>query len=138
MAWFDFEGRRVWHERQGSGDPIVFLPNATLDGRLWERQVAHFKDHYDAIVVDLPGFGRSDHLTPSRDLWVRWLGRFVDELQLAPVTLVGNCMGSLTALTYAADHPGARRHDLQDRTGRTRLPACCAHTDSPLSSWPRA
>lgn len=105
MAWFDFQGHRVWYQRQGSGDPIVFLPNATLDGRLWEHQAEHFKDHYDVIVADLPGFGRSDRLTPSLDLWVRWLGQFVDEMQLAPVTLIGNCMGSLTALTYAADHP---------------------------------
>jgi pimeloyl-ACP methyl ester carboxylesterase len=105
MAWFDFEGHKVWYERRGAGDPIVFLPNATLTGKLWEFQADYFKDTHDVIVVDLPGFGQSDRITPSLELWVRWLGRFVDELDLAPVALVGNCMGSLTALHYAAAYP---------------------------------
>ena len=105
MSWYDFEGHKIWYQRQGSGDPIVFLPNATLDGRLWEFQAEYFKDSHDVIVVDLPGFGRSDRITPSLELWVRWLGQFVDELGLAPVALVGNCMGSLTALHYAAANP---------------------------------
>ena len=105
MSWFDFEGHRVWYERQGAGDPIVFLPNATLDGKLWEFQAEHFKHRHDVIVVDLPGFGRSDRVTPSLELWIRWLGRFVDELDLAPVVLVGNCLGSLTALHYGVANP---------------------------------
>ena len=105
MTYFDFEGHRVFYERQGSGEPIVFLPNATLDGKLWEFQADHFKATHDVIVVDLPGFGRSERITPSLDLWVRWLGRFVDELGLAPAALVGNCMGSLTALHYAVANP---------------------------------
>ena len=83
----------------------MFLPNATLDGKLWEFQADHFKTTHDVIVVDLPGFGRSDRVTPSLDLWVHWLDRFVDELTLAPVALVGNCMGSLTALHYAVAKP---------------------------------
>jgi pimeloyl-ACP methyl ester carboxylesterase len=105
MTYFDFEGHKVFYERQGSGEPIVFLPNATLDGKLWEFQADYLKATHDVIVVDLPGFGRSDRITPSLDLWVRWLGRFVDELELVPVALVGNCMGSLTALHYGAANP---------------------------------
>ena len=107
MTWFSFEGHRVFYTREGAGDPIVFLPNATLTGRLWEHQAEHFRATHDVIVVDLPGFGRSDFLRPTLDLYVRWLERFVDELGLVPVTLVGNCIGSLTALHYATRKPDA-------------------------------
>lgn len=31
--WFDFEGARVYFQRHGAGEAIVFLPNATLTGR---------------------------------------------------------------------------------------------------------
>lgn len=41
MTWFNFEGRRVFYTREGASDPIVFLPNATLTGRLCERQAEH-------------------------------------------------------------------------------------------------
>lgn len=41
--WFVFDGHRVFYRREGAGDPIVFLPNATLIRRLWEHQVEHFR-----------------------------------------------------------------------------------------------
>ena len=107
MSDFQFEGHRVWYERSGEGDPIVFLPNATLTAKLWEHQVEYFQATHDVIAVDLPGFGRSDRGTPSVASWVRWLDAFVEELELAPVALVGNCMGSLTALHYATTRPDA-------------------------------
>lgn len=106
MSYFNLAGHRVFYTREGAGDPVVFLPNATLTGLLWERQAEHFKTTNDVIVVDLPGFGRSDFLRPTLALYVRWLERFIDELQLAPVALVGNCIGSLTALHYATRRPG--------------------------------
>jgi pimeloyl-ACP methyl ester carboxylesterase len=61
------------------------------------------------IAVDLPGFGRSDRFDAGTtlELYVRWLKRFVADLELAPVVLVGNCIGSLSALHYAARHPQA-------------------------------
>ncbi|GIU94159.1 MAG: putative hydrolase, alpha/beta fold family protein [Gaiellaceae bacterium] len=109
--WHEFERRRVWYRRSGAGRPaMVFLPNATLTWRLWEQQVEHFSATHDVIAVDLPGFGRSDRLPdpgPSLALYVRWLERFVADLELAPVVLVGNCLGSLTALHYAARRPEA-------------------------------
>lgn len=106
-SWFVFEGHRVFYCREGAGEPIVFLPNATLTWRLWEHQVEHFRDTHDVIAVDLPGFGRSKMtgVDLSLDLYVRWLERFVAELDLAPVVLVGNCIGSLTALHYVARYP---------------------------------
>ena len=105
-ATYDFEGRRVWYQREGNGHPIVFLPNATLTSKLWEHQVDYFRHTHDVIAVDLPGFGRSDRLRhPTLALCVSWLERFVDDFDLAPVTLVGNCLGSLTSLHYAARHP---------------------------------
>ena len=105
MSSFEFEGHRVFFRREGAGDAIVFLPNATLTGRLWEHQMEYFRDTHDVIAVDLPGFGQSDFVRPTLALFVRWLERFVEELELAPVTLVGNCIGSLTAVRYAAEHP---------------------------------
>lgn len=105
MSYFDFEGHRVFYARDGAGDPIVFLLNATLTGRLWEHQAEHFKTANDVIVVDLPGFGRSEFLRPTLALYVRWLERFVDALRLAPVALVGNCIGSLTGAALRRQAP---------------------------------
>ncbi|OGA70457.1 MAG: hypothetical protein A3G81_13790 [Betaproteobacteria bacterium RIFCSPLOWO2_12_FULL_65_14] len=37
-GWFDLDGSRVFYRRRGAGEAIVFLPNATLTGRLWDHQ----------------------------------------------------------------------------------------------------
>jgi pimeloyl-ACP methyl ester carboxylesterase len=54
----EFDGNRIWYQRQGSGHPIVPLHHA--DHRLWDLQVAQFRRYYDVIVPDLIGFGQSD------------------------------------------------------------------------------
>ena len=109
MSSFYFEGHQVFYRRAGAGDTILFLPNATLTGKLWEHQLEHFRATHDVIAVDLPGFGRSDRLRPTLDLYVRWLEQFIEDLDLAPVVIVGNCIGSLTALHYATEHRDAVR-----------------------------
>lgn len=107
---YDFEGKQVWYRRDGRAAPIIFLPNATLTSKLWDHQFEHFRRTNDVIAVDLPGFGRSDRIErPTLRHCVEWLESFVTDLDLAPVTLVGNCLGSLTSLHYAARHPESVR-----------------------------
>jgi hypothetical protein len=48
MTDFTFEGHRVFYRREGAGDPIAFLPNATLTGKLWEHQAEHFAVAWEA------------------------------------------------------------------------------------------
>lgn len=44
--WHLAGGHRVYFRRAGVGDPIVFLPNATLTGRLWEHQLGADQAHW--------------------------------------------------------------------------------------------
>ncbi|MBI5105127.1 MAG: hypothetical protein HZB46_09130 [Solirubrobacterales bacterium] len=53
MASFLFEGHRAFSTREGAGDPIVFLPNATLTGRLSAVSGRVLKATNDVIVVDV-------------------------------------------------------------------------------------
>jgi pimeloyl-ACP methyl ester carboxylesterase len=57
------------------------------------------------------GFGESDkpEIDYTLDLYVTLLDRFLAELNLTEVTLVGNCMGSATALAYASARPDRLR-----------------------------
>ena len=59
------------------------------------------------VAPDLAGFGRTPLAGRTARVRAnqRLLGRFVDELAVDPVILVGNSMGGMISLLEAADHP---------------------------------
>jgi pimeloyl-ACP methyl ester carboxylesterase len=107
MSTVDFRGHKIWYRETGSGDPILFLHNGGNDHRIWDRQVAHFSKTNRVIVVDHIGHGHSD--CPSIDytlpLFTDQVAALVDQLNLAPVTLVGHCIGGAMSLNFGLAHP---------------------------------
>jgi pimeloyl-ACP methyl ester carboxylesterase len=104
---FSYQGHEVFYRRGGSGSPIVFLHNGGTSHRIWEPLLEHYARDHDVIAMDMLGFGCSDrpHVNYTLDLYVAQLAALLDALELEQVTLVGNCMGAATALTYAAQRP---------------------------------
>ncbi len=107
MRSFSYQGHEVFYRREGSGSPIVFLHNGGTSHRIWEPLLERYARDHDVVAMDMLGFGRSarPHVNYTLDLYVAQLAALLDELELDQVTLVGNCMGAATALTYAALHP---------------------------------
>ena len=77
---------------------------------------SNFKGNYPAfaaaglrnIVLDLPGFGRSDKpadVNYDLDFFVSNLNAFINKLGLDKVTLLGNSLGGAIALGQALAHP---------------------------------
>ncbi|WP_394835874.1 alpha/beta hydrolase [Pendulispora rubella] len=107
MNRIDFEGHPVHYVRAGRGEPMVFLHNGGSSHRIWTSQIEHFSKTHDVLALDMLGFGssakpRTEYSVP---LYVAVLRQFVHELDLERVTLVGNCMGSATAVHYAMREP---------------------------------
>ncbi|MEY7852142.1 alpha/beta fold hydrolase [Natrarchaeobius sp. A-rgal3] len=50
----------LYYDREGDGDPVVFVPEAGLGGWSWGWQHAGLVGPYEAVVWDLRGTGRSD------------------------------------------------------------------------------
>ena len=53
------DGVSLYYDRQGEGEPVVFVPGAGLGGWLWGWQHAAVAGPYEAVVWDLRGTGRS-------------------------------------------------------------------------------
>lgn len=56
----------VGYDEAGAGTPLVWLHGYPLDRTLWAAQLAAPIPGIRQIAIDLPGFGESDRLTPSR------------------------------------------------------------------------
>ena len=107
MDRFEHDGIEMAYEDQGGGPAILFLHNGGASSTIWRHQTAVLSTSYRTVAVDLPGFGSSPRPAGGIDLdgQVDLLGGLIDHLDLAPLLLVGNCMGSNIAAGIAARRP---------------------------------
>ena len=89
---------------EGRGPPVVFIHGWTLDLEVWNPQAAALAESFRVVRYDRRGFGLSGG-EPGRAADVEDLGRLLDHLQLASVTLVGLSQGARVALAFALAHP---------------------------------
>ena len=75
-----------------------------------------FAEHFRTLLIDQPGFGGSDKPEVTANYFrhsAGYLLKFLDEMQIERVHLLGNSLGGGTAMRFALEHP--------DRVGRLVL-----------------
>ena len=99
----------VRYRDSGSGEPLVFIHGALVDGRLWRKVVAELEPEFRCIVPDLPLGAHEVPLEPGADRSpegvARLIADFLDALDLQEVTLVGNDTGGALCQIVATRHP---------------------------------
>ena len=92
----------------GTGAPLVLLHTVRTQAEHFRHLIPLIADHYTVYALDLPGMGYSEIVAgASYDEPAMRAGveRLLTELDLHDVTLVGESMGAVLALTTAADLP---------------------------------
>jgi pimeloyl-ACP methyl ester carboxylesterase len=94
--------------KAGTGAPLVLLHTVRTQAEHFRLLMPMIADHYTVYALDLPGMGYSE-IVPgaSYDEPAMRAGveRLLTELDIHDVTLVGESMGAVLALTTAADLP---------------------------------
>lgn len=112
----DIGGARLYYYAAGTrgpGAPIVLIHGFPMSSRLWSTVVRDFPPGHRLVVVDLPGFGRSD--PPHADA-VSCAGhadavrRLLDDLRIERACLVGHGLGGGVAQVLAVTHPDRVSH----------------------------
>lgn len=90
----------------GQGLPLVLIHGYGTSGHIWQYVLPYLAQHHRVYSVDLPGHGRSSHqgdweLRAMAPLLIRWL----EELHLKEVVVVGHSMGGAIAIHLAATAP---------------------------------
>ncbi|WP_327747888.1 alpha/beta hydrolase [Streptomyces europaeiscabiei] len=94
--------------KAGTGAPLVLLHTVRTQAEHFRRLIPLIADRYTVYALDLPGMGYSEIVPgasydePAMRASVE---RLLTELDLNDVTLVGESMGAVLALTAAADLP---------------------------------
>jgi len=107
--YIEIEGLRMAYVEQGKGDPVLMLHGEPTWGYLYRHMIPPLAQAGRVIVPDLIGFGRSDKPVAanaySYKSHVRWVRKFVEQLDLRRVTLVGQDWGGLIGLRVLAQGP---------------------------------
>jgi len=92
----------------GTGRPLVLLHTIRTQLEYFDKIVPILAQHFTVYAVDLPGHGRSsiDRSAPYDEPYFRAaIVRFIEKLDLRDVTLAGESIGGVLALTVAGELP---------------------------------
>jgi len=107
MSAIIFDERIVHYEVLGRGRPIVFLHGWVGSWRYWFPAMQTTSTTFRAYALDLWGFGDTAHeqshysLEQQADL----LNRFLLELGIGRVALIGHGLGALVAIWFSRKNP---------------------------------
>ena len=107
MSAIILDGQIVHYEVLGRGRPIIFLHGWVGSWRYWISSMQIASTSFRAYGLDLWGFGESarDSKLYSIDQQTDLLSRFLDEMGIGKVALVGHGLGALVGFNFCARWP---------------------------------
>src|SRR5215216_5896611 len=126
MAWAELSDVRCYYELVGEGDPLVLIPGLGGNCRVWDPIAPLLAEHFNLILLDNRGLGRSVARRKPRTLadYSSDLAELLDKLQLDRAHVLGLSLGGIIAQRFAIDHPS--------RVDRLVLVSCAARFTSYL------
>lgn len=109
LAFATIDGITLHYNLEGltTGLPLVFLNSLGTDLRIWDKVAPHLAHRYYLVRYDQRGHGLSD--SPPGPYTIRQhaddLAGLLAFLHLGQVILVGDSVGGMIALDYAAHRP---------------------------------
>jgi pimeloyl-ACP methyl ester carboxylesterase len=97
----------VHYEVFGRGQPVLFLHGFHGSWRYWYPTMEHIAQRYRTYSFDFWGFGESrlNHTNETIQAYSDQVIRFLDQLGIEKVLLVGHSMGGMVATRTAIDYP---------------------------------
>jgi pimeloyl-ACP methyl ester carboxylesterase len=101
------DGSIVHYEVLGRGRPVIFLHGWVGSWKYWIASMQVTSTSYRAYALDLWGFGDTAHsvLNYSLEQQSTLLKRFLDEMGIGKIALVGHGLGGLVGMKFANRYP---------------------------------
>jgi pimeloyl-ACP methyl ester carboxylesterase len=100
-------GIKIWYAVFGHGAPVIMLHGGLANANYWGLQVPALATHYQVIVMDSRGHGRStrDSLPYGYDLMADDVVGLMDFLRIQKAAVVGWSDGGIIGLDIAMRYP---------------------------------
>jgi pimeloyl-ACP methyl ester carboxylesterase len=96
-----------YYDNKLEGMPLVFIHGWLGSSLEWKYQLYHFNLKNHIILLDLPGFGKSDKpkKNHSIDFYTKYISDFLKLLKYNEVILIGHSLGGLIAQNIVLKNP---------------------------------
>jgi 3-oxoadipate enol-lactonase len=104
LSYLDVPCAQLYYEVDGAGPPVLLVHAGVAHLRMWDEQVAAWKDHFTVIRYDQRGFGKTtceDRPFSNRDD-IRLL---LDHLGVERASVIGLSRGGQIATDFTIEHP---------------------------------
>jgi pimeloyl-ACP methyl ester carboxylesterase len=100
-------GIKVWYAMFGRGEPVLLLHGGLANANYWSHQVRALQRHYQVIVMESRGHGRSSRNQEpyGYDLMASDTVGLLDHLKIKKAAIVGWSDGAIIGLDIAMKHP---------------------------------
>ena len=100
-------GIKIWYAVFGHGKPVIMLHGGLANSNYWGNQVPVLARHYEVIVMDSRGHGRSTRNDQpyGYDLMASDVVGLMDYLKIQKAAIVGWSDGAILGLDIALHHP---------------------------------
>ena len=100
-------GVKIWYAVFGHGEPVILLHGGLANSDYWGHQVPVLAKHYQVIVMDSRGHGRSsrDERPIGYDLMASDVVGLMDYMKIKKAAIVGWSDGAIIGLDIAINHP---------------------------------
>ena len=113
-SYFEPNGCRIHYVHRGEGKPILFMHGFPQFWFLWRHQLDSLGDDHAVYAPDMRGYNLSDKPQEVEAYRMRnMLGDIkglVEELGIAPFTLVGHDWGGIVSWAFALKYPELLEH----------------------------
>src|SRR5688572_299700 len=104
-GFIEVPGAKLYYEAAGDGPQVVLIHAGVAHLRMWDAQVAAWRDRHRVIRYDTRGFGRT--LTQDVPYSNRAdLAAVMDHLGVEKAHILGLSRGAMIALDFAVEQPG--------------------------------
>jgi len=107
MPKIESNGIEIYYEIQGSGQPLLLIAGLGYGLWYWHKLAAELSDHYQVIVFDNRGAGKSSQ--PEGPYSVPMMAAdtagLLDGLGLKQAAVLGHSLGGFIAQELAVNHP---------------------------------
>ena len=71
MSYFTYQGRELFYQEAGQGEPCIFLHGNTASSRMFTFLLPLYTQHFRVILLDFLGNGKSQRVdTFPEELWI--------------------------------------------------------------------
>lgn len=110
-GFVDHAGVKIYFQIVGEGEPLLLLMGFGADGNLWELHVEAYSKHFQCIILDNRGVGKSDAPLGSYSTTVMAADAkaVLDHLSVGRAHVAGISMGGAIAQEFSLLYPEAVR-----------------------------